>query len=426
VTGRHQRSVRATARGATLASSHRVIVVGAGLAGLHAAWRLRTSGIDVRVLEARERVGGRTWSATLRGGVVVERGGEFIAPTDRCLRTLCDQLGLELIPHGFSFDQRTAQGQTPPTEDELAAFDAAARAQLADRGGEDELADGVLPASRRRTPLQASIIRRIETSLTVPLTEVSAARLFSGGNHRYDPAVRVRGGNDRIARELARRLGDRILLQTPVTAVDHSTRHVSVEMADGASLTASVAVLALPLPLLLALELRPGLPQSILAAADRLAFGDAAKLHVPLSAAATAGGVASGDERWWCWVSAAASATSGAPVLSAFAGGAAVVAALDIETGAGRWSDAALRLRPDVRAAGDPLITHWGAQTWTRGSYSAPRVGITSDDDRAWASSHGTLVFAGEHAAGLAAGTMNGAALSGARAARVVAELIDS
>src|SRR4051812_37291828 len=77
-----------------------VVIVGAGLAGLHAAWRLAEARIDVVVLEARVRVGGRTWSHTLDDGSVVERGGEFIAPGDTVLRGLCAELGLELVAHG--------------------------------------------------------------------------------------------------------------------------------------------------------------------------------------------------------------------------------------------------------------------------------------------------------------------------------------
>jgi hypothetical protein len=53
----------------------RIGVVGAGLAGLTCAWGLHRAGHQVIVLEARERVGGRTWSATLPNGVVVDRVG---------------------------------------------------------------------------------------------------------------------------------------------------------------------------------------------------------------------------------------------------------------------------------------------------------------------------------------------------------------
>src|ERR1700744_4659727 len=99
-----------------------VLVVGAGLAGLHAAWRLHEAGVDVAVLEARDRVGGRTWSQAVGDGAIVERGGEFIAPDDGVLRGLGAELGLDLAPHGFSFARRPLPPHDAPTESQLDAF----------------------------------------------------------------------------------------------------------------------------------------------------------------------------------------------------------------------------------------------------------------------------------------------------------------
>ncbi len=71
-----------------------VVVVGAGLAGLTAARRLVASGRSVIVLEARDRVGGRTLNHPLAPGKVVEVGGEWVGPTQDHLMALAQELGI--------------------------------------------------------------------------------------------------------------------------------------------------------------------------------------------------------------------------------------------------------------------------------------------------------------------------------------------
>jgi phytoene dehydrogenase-like protein len=95
----------------------RIGVVGAGLAGLTCAWTLHRAGHEVIVLEARDRVGGRTWSAALANGVVVERGGEWIDADQHSIRRLCAELELPLAPHGVRFHRRRVAGDVPTLAD---------------------------------------------------------------------------------------------------------------------------------------------------------------------------------------------------------------------------------------------------------------------------------------------------------------------
>jgi len=75
-----------------------VVVVGAGLAGLAAARALAAEGVSVVVLEARDRVGGRTLNHDIGGGKVVEVGGQWIGPTQDRLAALAAELGVETFP----------------------------------------------------------------------------------------------------------------------------------------------------------------------------------------------------------------------------------------------------------------------------------------------------------------------------------------
>jgi monoamine oxidase len=405
-------------------STNRVVVVGAGLAGLHAAWRLQEAGVDVIVLEARDRVGGRTWSHRFADGTVVERGGEFISPHNRALRSLCAALRLELVPHGFPFDRRPTPSRPAPDEREVAEILSAARGTTASSRN-DISAEAALQSIPERSATEA-VARRLETSLTVPLKRVSARRMFGEGEHGYDPADRVREGNQAIALELARRLGGNVWLDTPVTAVQHGPHGATIVCADGRQIRVSATVLALPLPHLMEMAISPGLPKPVVDAAERSVLGDAAKLHIPLETPPSVERIASPSALWWCWTSKAADHDRAAPVLSAFAGGADAIAALAVEDGPDAWVAQARALRPDVAPHDAALITHWGSEPWTRGSYTTPGVGSTAAHDAAWATPWGSVVLAGEHTAGDGAGSMNGAVESGARAASTVLGLLES
>ncbi|MBW4639942.1 MAG: FAD-dependent oxidoreductase [Gloeocapsa sp. UFS-A4-WI-NPMV-4B04] len=76
-----------------------ILVVGAGIAGLTAAYRLRQAGVRVDIIEARNRVGGRMRSLANAAGtqITAELGGEFIDSDHTCLRSLATELGLKIV-----------------------------------------------------------------------------------------------------------------------------------------------------------------------------------------------------------------------------------------------------------------------------------------------------------------------------------------
>jgi monoamine oxidase len=94
----------------------RVVVIGGGFAGLIAADRIARSGQQFVVLEARNRVGGRIWSAELIPGdprTVVERGGEFVLDGYDVMRSVLSDLDLSLADTGMSYYSRQPRATTP-------------------------------------------------------------------------------------------------------------------------------------------------------------------------------------------------------------------------------------------------------------------------------------------------------------------------
>jgi monoamine oxidase len=96
-TARSSPAASGTGAGRSAAQGARVAVIGAGLAGTTAAYRLARSGVQVQLFEARDRIGGRCWTARgFADGQTAEHGGEFIDTRHVHLRGLAAELGLRL------------------------------------------------------------------------------------------------------------------------------------------------------------------------------------------------------------------------------------------------------------------------------------------------------------------------------------------
>ena len=78
-------------------SDTEVVVVGAGLAGLSAARALAAEGVAFEVIEARDRVGGRTVNESIGDGKIAELGGQWVGPTQDRILALIPELGLETL-----------------------------------------------------------------------------------------------------------------------------------------------------------------------------------------------------------------------------------------------------------------------------------------------------------------------------------------
>jgi monoamine oxidase len=385
--------------------ARRVVVVGAGFAGLAAAEALTARGAEVIVFEARDRVGGRVRSARLENGAVVEFGAEFVLPGYDVLRETAARLGLELYEKGTLYGDREPRDGPPVTRDELMAAHEALR---------DPGVGSVAEALERLVPsigAREAVAARLAVSSGYELEDQAASALAEGAAGFGDfPSHGVAGGNDQVALELAQRLGPAVRTSIPVSRVAWSPDGVVVR-AGADEVTADACVVATPAPHALELEWDPPLPAWKREALAAVRYGQAAKLFVPLAAPVPPSQTLSVPLRFWTWTQ------HGIPVASSFAGSPSALESLEIDRGPEKWADAVRALRPDLEYAdGSALLSTWHDDPWARGAYSARTLSSPLEDE-ALARSVGVVAFAGEHTAGRWHGLMEGALRSGVRAA---------
>ena len=389
-----------------------VVVIGAGLAGLAAADTLALEGVDVTVLEATDRIGGRVWSAPFFGLGTVERGAEFVLPGESEVVGLVERFGLELFDKGMLYANREPRGAGTITTDELKA--------VFDRLVAEGVSGHTIAQALRGvpTPVAAALGARAQISNAYDVGDLGVEEFFTATGGINDlPTQTVAGGNVRIAECLASSLRDPVRLRTPATAVSHSDSGVAISTPDG-QLEADAAVVAVPGRVIDDIDFSPTLPAG--KRSESLRFGHAAKLFVALKRPVAPSAVMSVPDVYWCWTQLGPSGEP-LPILAAFAGSREALDHLDVDSGPARWLEKLGELRPDVELdTTRVLLATWHDQPSFRSMVVARSVSAPVDDDEL-ARPIGRLAFAGEHTAGLEwHGTMEGAVRSGQRAARDV------
>jgi monoamine oxidase len=364
----------------------------------------------VEVFEARDRVGGRVWSVPF-AGAVVERGAEFILPHDRTVLATAERLSLPLVRKGTLYGNREPRGGPPVSRDQVLG----AVKRLGSEPHAGTLADTLARDGELDSDVAEVIQARLEVSCAYPADDLDASVLAEGAGAFGDfDTFTVAGGNDRIARELALRLGDAVHLSAPVSAVGWHDRGASV-LAGGEEAVADAVVIAVPASVLGSISFDPPLaPEK-----SAVRYGQAAKLFVALRTPAPPSQVLSVPDRFWCYTQLGQDGGP-LPFVGAFAGSPAALERLEVAAGPERWLEVLAMLRPDLDLDDRTvLFSTWAEDPWARGAYSAGSASVPLDKD-SLRRPVGPLVFAGEHTAGGWHGLMEGALRSGARAAQQV------
>ncbi len=301
-----------------------VVVVGAGLSGLAAARVLVGAGVDVTVVEARDRVGGRTERGFTVDGVAIELGGQWLGPTQNRMYELVDELGLSTFPTYNTGDlllqlggRRTRvaphRGATPRLSpfvladlaQGMARFDRLAGRVDLDRpwvGPDAERLDDQTFETWIRRNLRTSTGREYfrvatEAVFSTQSSDLSAlhalfyARSGSGletllSTDRGAQQDRVVGGTWRISELMADQLGDRVRLGAPVRRIEHGAEGSAVTVrttagdgTDGEVFGADRVVVTLPPTLAGRIDYSPALPSWRDQLTQRLPAGSVIKVY---------------------------------------------------------------------------------------------------------------------------------------------------
>lgn len=419
-----------------------VVVVGAGVAGLAAARALALGGQRVVVLEARDRIGGRTWTDSSLG-VPIDLGASWIHGVDgNPLWALAPRFGIETVEFtvgSFQFDGRPIAWHDPSgaalSAEDTSAFvadlhtvDAALDAVVAHAPPPSTYAaavDTVLRSLRwqgdRAARVREYTAHRSEDLCGAPVTVLDAHGLDE--EHVPGDEVVFPGGYAQYARALAEGLDVR--LSSVVRSVTQAGDSVTVGLADGTTVVAPQVVVTVPLGVLQAGDVvfDPPLSAPVAGALDRLGMGAYDKVFLRFPArfwgdswVVRQQGSAGVD--WHSWYD--MSRVTGAPVLAALVGGAGarrletLPDAMVVDEGV-----AALRkmFGPSVPRPEAFRITRWAADPFSRGSYSYLHVGASPDDHDLLGTPSGRVQLAGEATWSDDPATVHGALLSGLRAA---------
>ncbi|HEY8900168.1 MAG TPA: NAD(P)/FAD-dependent oxidoreductase [Chthoniobacterales bacterium] len=413
----------------------RVIVIGAGAAGLCAADALVAAGHDAEIFEASDHIGGRVRSLEGFADVPIELGAEEVHGPDNPVADAARALGMEMVHHVTMDDMLRLDGallsldQAQADPDVRRAFDVID--SLGDYRGENWSAEEYLVRAHfpRRAWHYLDSRLGVEHGTTLDRLAMRGFAAYQRGWEARETNYTLRGRYLDLFDPILARLDGRIRLNTPVSAIEWGDTP-RVRLQNSGEHPADAIVVTVPLTILRErlIHFSPQLPPEKIAAADSIGMDTGMKIILKFK------------HRFWedsmyflhtdgflpqFWTSCKGKSAT-AHVLTAFVGGARAEALDNMSVDPVRFAleelDEVFGARIASRSFERGLIADWGADPWIRGLYSYPTPQTTETVREALARPlAGKIFFAGEATNTLgASGTVHGAMETGWRAAAEV------
>jgi monoamine oxidase len=453
-----------------------VVVVGAGLSGLTAARKLAAAGRSVIVLEARDRVGGRTLNHSIGKGKVIEVGGQWIGPTQDHLAALARELGIRTFktynkgnylfyesgrltpykpggPFGAVPPDYVADAQIAPV---LAELDAMAKTVPLDEPWRaphalewDSMTCETFKRAHALGPGASNLFDLgIEAIFACEPRDISLLHVLfyihSAGNEKqvgtFERLIntaggaqesRFAGGSQLISLRAAKELGRRVMLSQPVRRISQNGPGVTV-YTDELTVHGKAAIVTGPPSITGLIRYEPELPILRAQLLQRFPQGNSTKIQAvyprPFWRQEGLAGQITSDRGpiKLTWDN---SPPDGSPgVLIGFVEGHGARVFGTLAARERRAQAIACFVRYFGRKAAKPIgyvEMNWAAEPWTRGCYVGfTPPGVLSDYGEAIRAPVGRIHWAGAETSDYWNGYMDGAVRSGERAAReVLAEL---
>lgn len=441
----------------------RVAIIGGGIAGLNAAWKLRKAGIRATVYEAAERAGGRIWTdfGAFGAGITTEIGGEFIDSSHKEMRSLAREFKLDLLDTAVASETQLTEtyffGGRARTEDEIvAAFRPVAKRIRQDQNNlvfNDYSDYNALAHRLDRTPLD-QYLRQVgaegwlfdlldvayETEFGLATTQQSALNFitlvgtkpntfseFGESDQRY----KIKGGNQQLVDSMRSALADQVKLGHELIAAKRTATGVRLTFnlcAGVREVMADLVLFTLPFTTLRRVDLDLGLPARATRGIQAITYGTNSKLVLGYRSRAWRDNGQNGlyfsdlgAQSGWDSTQ-LQPGTAGA--ITTFLGG-----SRGANLGQGSLADHAARARRDLdnifrgsasQASGAAKRYVWPDNPFALGSYTCFAPGQYTEFGGYFSQAFGDVYFAGEHCSLDAQGYMEGGAVTGAQAAAAI------
>lgn len=448
-------------RAAQGANAPRIAIVGAGIAGLCTAWRLKQRGLHATIYESSGRSGGRMYTATgvAAPEVTTELGGEFIDMGHRKILGIARRFGLPLIDTWAASEkglhaEAFLLGGAPRRREELVAeFRLLSPRLQADveaaqkpgweRFDQISIAGYLDQIGLRQGWLRGALDVAYRTEYGMDVHEQSAMNLLSllnpklvRGKIRFfgdsDERYKIRGGNQRVADAVAGEVKEQIQLGMRLEALAATgsgfVLHFAKEGGGSQEVRADVVVLTLPFTVLRRVDCKLELPPAKKRAIQELGYGTNMKLFLGFQRRfwrekGYAGALFTDTDCQLVWDSSRLQRTSHGALTMLMGGEAGV------RMGQGSPEEHEQRLLPEVERVWEGLSAlrtgkagrfHWPSHPHTLGAYSCYRVGQWQALRGQEGTAVGNLHFAGEHCSLNAQGYMEGGAETGFQVAETL------